>query len=215
MKVKLIIFDLDGTLSDTIYSIRDAVNLAMDKHGFPRRSYEDIRLAIGNGARELIRLSLPANVSCDEAFVGQVLEEYNCFYGKTYDNIDGCYPYVKDTVCELIRRGYTIAVLSNKQHTYVKRIVDILFDKGEISYAQGQTELPRKPDPTVPLMLADKFGVAPNECAFVGDSEVDVQTARNAGMLSVACSWGYRERALLCEADHIIDDARELLRIFE
>ena len=80
---------------------------------------------------------------------------------------------------------------------------------------EGQTALPKKPDPTVALMIADRFGAAPCECAFIGDSDVDVKTAKNAGMTSVACSWGYRPVCELADADVIIDRAEELLNIFE
>lgn len=214
MKKKVLIFDLDGTVADTVYSIRDGVNLTMDKYGFPRRSYEQIRNAIGNGARELIRLSVPAEHAADAELVERVLEDYNNFYGETYANIDGCYPHMKEAVCLLRKRGYLLAVLSNKQDIYVKKIIGALFENGEISFAAGQTSLPRKPDPTVPLMIAEMLGAACGECAFIGDSDVDIRTAKNAGMMSVACSWGYRPREALVGADIIIDSPQELLRIF-
>ncbi len=215
MKKKLLIFDLDGTIADTIYSIRDGVNMAMDKHGFPRRSYEETRVAIGNGARNLIRLSLPDEMRDDEALVDAVFADYDRFYGETYANIDGCYDGMGEAMRELRARGYRIAVLSNKQDAYVKRIIELLFPDGTVEYAAGQTELPRKPDPTVPLMIAERFGVLPSECAFIGDSDVDVMTAKNAGMYAVACSWGYRPREELEGADTVIDRPCELLEIFE
>lgn len=215
MKKKLLIFDLDGTIADTIYSIRDGVNMAMDKYGFPRREYEDIRRAIGNGARELIRLSMPENKRGDTSLVESVLADYDAFYGQTYANVDGTYEGMDVAIRTLHSRGYTVAVLSNKQDMYVKKIISLLFPNGEISYAAGQTELPRKPDPTVPLMIAKMFDAEPCECAFIGDSEVDVRTAENAGMTSVACTWGYRPKESLAEADITVDSAGELLNIFE
>ena len=215
MKKRLLIFDLDGTIADTIYSIQDGVNMAMDKHGFPRRSYEEIRQAIGNGARELIRLSLPEYNRENTALIDTVLNDYNQFYGLTYANIDGCYPDMSQSIHTLRDRGYIIAVLSNKQDAYVKKIIALLFPDGTVSYAEGQTERPRKPDPTVPLAIAEKFGCRPDECVFIGDSEVDVATAKNAGMLSVGCSWGYRPKDALVDADVIIDKADELIRLFK
>ena len=215
MKKMLLIFDLDGTIADTIYSIRDGVNMAMDKHGFPRRDYEQIRQAIGNGARELIRLSIPENRRNDDALIDTVLRDYNVFYEATYTNIDGCYPHMSEAIHTLKDRGYIIAVLSNKQDAYVKKIIALLFPDGTVSYAEGQTERPRKPDPTVPLMIAKEFGCSPDECVFIGDSEVDVATAKNAGMKSVGCSWGYRSIDALSDADLIINDANELIRLFE
>ena len=215
MKKKLLIFDLDGTIANTIYSIRDGVNMAMDKYGFPQRSYEEIRAAIGNGARELIRLSLPEKKRADSLLVDTVFSDYNIFYGITYKNIDGCYPHMNESLHTLKDRGYVIAVLSNKQDHYVKKIVELLFPDGTVSYAAGQTELPRKPDPTVPLMIAKEFGVSPEQCVFIGDSDVDVMTAKNSGMTSVACSWGYRPREELSGADMIIDSADMLTVLFE
>ena len=215
MKKKLLIFDLDGTIADTIYSIRDGVNMAMDKYGFPRRDYEQIRRSIGNGARELIRLSVPEDMRGDPHLVDSVFKDYDEFYRVTYANIDGCYPHMSESIHSLKDRGYVIAVLSNKQDAYVKKIIDILFPDGTVSFAAGQTELPRKPDPTVPLMIARRFGCEAEECVFIGDSDVDVKTAKNAGMMSVACSWGYRPKEDLADADVIIDSAEELALLFE
>ena len=215
--IRLLIFDLDGTLADTIDSIREGVNLAMRKYGFPERSYEEVRRAICNGARELIRLSMPVSDAADAALVDRVLADYHAFYGQTYVHCDCCYDGMVESLRTLRERGYTLAVLSNKQDVYVKALVQSLLPEGWISLAAGQTELPTKPDPTVPLMMARALGFSPDETAFIGDSEVDVQTARNACMMAVGCSWGYRERALLSEsgADVLLDEPRELIKLFE
>ena len=214
MSTKLLIFDLDGTLADTLITIRDSVNMALEKHGLPPRTYDEVMWAIGNGARELMRRSVPAELSTDGDFIDRIYEDYTEAYNKTFANIDGCYPFVSEVLHTLKERGYTLAVLSNKPDFYTKRIVEALFSDGTVSFAAGQTSLPRKPDPTVPLMIAERFGVSPQECAFIGDSDVDVMTAKNSGMTAVACSWGYRPKEALQDADYIIDDARELLSIF-
>ena len=213
--IKLIIFDLDGTLADTVESIREAVNMALAKWGFPQRTYKETCDAIGCGAKNLIRGVLPDALREDEELVCSVLADYEKFYDSTHTSVKECYPYVKECICTLQKRGYTLAVLSNKQDVYTKNIVASLFACDTFAFVAGQTELPRKPDPTVPLMIADKFGFAPSECAFMGDSEVDVATAKNAGMLSVACAWGYRPKENLVGADHIIESAEELLHIFK
>lgn len=214
MSTKLLIFDLDGTLADTLISIRDSVNMALEKYQLPLRTYDEVMWAIGNGARELMRRSVPAELSTDQAFIDRIYEDYTEAYNKTFANIDGCYPFVSEVLHTLKERGYTLAVLSNKPDFYTKRIVETLFSDGTVSFAAGQTSLPRKPDPTVPLMIAERFGASPSECAFIGDSDVDVMTAKNSGMTAVACSWGYRPKEALQDADYIIDDARELLSIF-
>ena len=214
MSTKLLIFDLDGTLADTLITIRDSVNMALEKYQLPLRTYDEVMWAIGNGARELMRRSVPAELSTDGDFIDRIYEDYTEAYNKTFANIDGCYPFVSEVLHTLKERGYTLAVLSNKPDFYTKRIVEALFSDGTVSFAAGQTSLPRKPDPTVPLMIAERFGVSPQECAFIGDSDVDVMTAKNSGMTAVACSWGYRPGEALQDADYIIDDARELLSIF-
>ena len=215
MSTKLLIFDLDGTLADTLITIRDSVNMALEKHQLPLRTYDEVMWAIGNGARELMRRSVPAELSTDQDFIDRIYEDYTEAYNKTFANIDGCYPFVSEVLHTLKERGYTLAVLSNKPDFYTKIIVEALFSDGIVSFAAGQTSLPRKPDPTVPLMIAERFGVSPQECAFIGDSDVDVMTAKNSGMTAVACSWGYRPKEALQDADYIIDDARELLSIFK
>ena len=217
MKKKLLIFDLDGTIADTVYSIRDGVNLTMQKYGFPDRSYDEIKRFIGNGARELIYLSMPEDKREDSALFERVLADYDAFYGQTYDRVEACYDGMEHALRTLKVRGYTLAVLSNKQDEYVKKIMAYLFEKDFFIDTRGQTELPRKPDPTVPLMIASAAGVAAEDCAFIGDSDVDVLTGKNAGMATVACSWGYRPRELLLErgADFLIDAPCELLDIFE
>ncbi len=207
-KVGLLILDLDGTLADTIESIREGVNLAMERYGYPTRSYEQVRLAIGNGAGELIRLSMPEEAARDPRQVSRVLADYHEIYGTTYSHCSTCYAGMKEALLTLRERGYTLAVLSNKQDAYVKALVSRLLPPGLIAYAEGQTERPKKPDPTVPLWMAAHLGFSPAETAFVGDSEVDVATARNAGMMAVGCAWGYRGTEVLREAGaHVILDA--------
>jgi len=214
--IKALIFDLDGTLADTIESIREAVNLTMEHFGYPIRSYEEVRLAIGSGARNLIAKTMPAEASQDDMQVDRVFAYYDEVYATTYLHADHCYEGMKEAVEELNRRGYRIAVLSNKQDVYVKALCQSLFMPEVIQIAQGQTELPHKPDPTVPLMIAKELGVQSAECAFVGDSDVDIYTAQNAGMLAVGCAWGYRgEEVLLeCGADLILHHPSALTEIF-
>ena len=200
MMQRLFIFDLDGTIADTIWSIREAVNLTMEEYGYSTRSYDEVRLAIGNGARELIRKSLPADKRADEDHVTEVFAHYEQNYEQTYTHVEGCYSGVRDAVLELKQKGNTLAVLSNKQDLYTKRIIDLLFPEMPFSFVQGQTDLPRKPDPTVPRMIMNQLGFAPKDTLFIGDSDVDIYTAHNAGMMAVGCAWGYRGETVLREA---------------
>ena len=215
-RIRLLILDLDGTIADTIGSIRDGVNMAMEKYGFPTKTYEQTRMNIGNGARELVRLSMPASASADGELVDRVLADYDRAYGITYKNCDRCYDGMKEALITLKEIGYTLAVLSNKQDKFVKAMIGELLSEGLVSVTMGQTELPKKPDPTVPLMIARELGFEPAQTAFVGDSDVDIMTGKNAGMFTVGCAWGYRDREVLEKsgADVVLDAPAELSEIF-
>jgi phosphoglycolate phosphatase len=216
-KKGLLIFDLDGTIADTLYSIMEAVNMCMEHYGFPQKSYSEIRAAVGNGAKMLIMNTMPESEAQNAERAEEIYRYFQSCYDKTHAHIDGCYDGMKEAMLELQARGYVLAVLSNKPDAYVKNIIGSLFDKEIIPIAMGETDLPRKPDPTAPLYIASTLGFEASECAFVGDSEVDIRTAQNSGMTSVAVSWGFRDRdALLsCTPDHIIDIPDKLLEIFE
>lgn len=217
MKDKLLIFDLDGTLADTLHTIRDAVNMCMEHFGFPTHSYDQVRINVGNGVRSLIKGSLPEEAEQEGEEFEKILSYFQSCYKITHDDLSGCYDGLYDVVMALYNKGYKLAVLSNKPDPLVKSIIKKLFDDGVMSVAMGQTKLPRKPDPTVPLMIAKDMGVLPQDTYFIGDSEVDVLTAKNAGMHSVAVSWGFRDRDVLVKADPdvIIDSPDELLKYFE
>ena len=216
-KKGLLIFDLDGTIADTLYSIMEAVNMCMEHYGFPQKSYSEVRAAVGNGAKNLIMRTMPASEAQNAERAEEIYKYFKVCYDKTHAHIDGCYDGMKEAMLELHARGYTLAVLSNKPDAYVKNIIGALFGKEIIPIAMGETDLPRKPDPTAPHYIAKTLGFEASECAFVGDSEVDIRTAQNAGMTSVAVSWGFREREALlsCAPDRIIDIPEKLLEIFD
>ena len=212
--IKLLIFDLDGTIADTLPSIMEAVNKTLSLYGKRERTYEEIRIAVGHGAKDLIRKTFELEVGAE---LDAIFAVYDKVYGETYTHIDGCYEGMSEAMHALIERGYTLAILSNKPDPFVKKINDILFPDGIMSIAMGQTELPRKPDPTAALLIAKELGFAPEQTAFIGDSDIDIFTGKNAGMLSVGCSWGYRGAEVLKDsgADIVIYHASELEKIFE
>lgn len=214
--IKALIYDLDGTLADTLPSLCQAINMTMDHYGAPLRTCEDVRLAIGNGARMLVKRLLPDALANHEDKVTEALLYYNARYAETYTAAD-CYGGIQDAVTALCHRGYTSAVLSNKPDKYTVALCRILFPENTFALTQGQQEgVPTKPDPTAPLSIAARLGVKPEECAFIGDSEVDIRTAKNAGMMSVGCAWGYRSADdLRAEgADAVIDTPDQLLTLF-
>ncbi len=198
--IKAIIFDLDGTVADTISAIREGVNLTMEQLGYPTHTDADIRRFINHGARELIRQSLPEDVGTDPARVDEALDVYQGMYERTYRNTNLCYDGMAEAMTELAR-SYQLAILSNKQDRMVKGLAAQLLPAGVVQFAQGQVEgVPVKPDPTAVWELCRKMGVAPGECAFVGDSDVDMVTATRAGCLPVGVEWGYRGADVLIEA---------------
>lgn len=214
--IKALIYDLDGTLADTLPSLCQAINMTMDHYGAPLRTCEDVRLAIGSGARMLVKRLLPDTLANHEDKVTEALLYYNARYAETYTAAD-CYDGIQDAVTALCHRGYTSAVLSNKPDKYTVALCRILFPENTFALTQGQQEgVPTKPDPTAPLSIAARLGVKPEECAFIGDSEVDIRTAKNAGMMSVGCAWGYRSADdLRAEgADAVIDTPDQLLTLF-
>jgi len=215
MAKKLLIFDLDGTLADTLHTIRDAVNMCFEHYGYPRKSYEEVRVNVGSGVRALIGGLLPADVAREGERFEEIMDYFSTCYLKTHDDLDGCYDGLFEVIKELHGKGYKLAVLSNKPDRLVKGIIKKLFPDGEFSMAMGQTELPRKPDPTVPLMIAAELGCRAEDSCFIGDSEVDVQTAKNAGMRSIAVSWGFRDRDMLVAAapDCIADTPAQLAEL--
>lgn len=217
MKFKAIIFDLDGTLADTIEAIRDAINLTMQQYGYPQHTYEEIREYIGNGAKNLVLRSMPAEAARDAEQHERVFLTYQDNYDKGHLATDRCYDGIPALIAALHASGVRLSVLSNKQDRHVQGLIAQLFPAGEFSVIMGQLDhLPKKPDPTVPLMIAEQLGVKPSECAFIGDSEVDILTAQNSGFASVAVSWGFRSRCDLEKSspDIIIDHPSQLLEIF-
>lgn len=217
-RIRLLIFDLDGTLADTMYGIMDGVNMAMDRFGAPRHTYSEVCSYVGTGSRDLIYRALPKEMAENEDLLAQAVKYYDgeC-YPVTYKNGTECYGGMTDTLKTLKERGYTLAVLSNKRDIFVRPMVAEMIPTGLISVAMGQRdELPKKPDPTVPLMIAESLGFSASETAFVGDSDTDIATGKNAGMLTVGCAWGYRGREVLriAGADLIVDAPCDIAELF-
>lgn len=211
---KAVIFDLDGTLADTIASITYCGNLALSRSGLPSFGEEDYKRFVGDGAAMLIRRALLA--AGDER-----LERFDEVY-KTYLDIfaKGCmyqvkpYEGVRALLEELRRLGVRIAVLSNKPDADSLRVVEELFGKGYFDFVQGQrADIPRKPDPAGVYRIMKAFGLSAGDFLYVGDSGVDMKTGRAAGIFTVGVLWGFRERKELAEngADAVIAEPRELL----
>ena len=216
--IKALIFDLDGTLADTIPAIAEAVNMALDSLGFPKRSEAEIRSFIGKGPRHLMSEALPREArESDPLLVDRALKLYDGTYAKTYMHTDRLYDGVEEAVLELAKY-YKIAVLSNKQDQYVKALVDQLLPAGICEFALGTVNgVPAKPEPGTALRLAELLGVSPHDCMLIGDSEIDILTAENAEFDILSVSWGYssKNKLIFKWAQDIVDTPYELLEYFK
>lgn len=197
--IKAVIFDLDGTIADTLPALCVGVNLTMQKYGYPTHTEADILRFINNGAKELIRRAMPKELQEDEALVVRVLKDYGAAYQSVCLQTDRTYDGIPEAVNALRERfGLKIGVLSNKQDPMVCALIEQLLPKGSCDWAQGVIpDLPTKPDPYLSKRVMAALGVAPDECVMIGDSDVDIRTAALAGMHHIGVSWGYRDEPFL------------------
>lgn len=210
--IKLIIFDLDGTLADTLDDIGDAVNSMLSELSFPTLTRKDMLANINRGARELIRRSLPEEARENGDLVTRALSIYERYYALCYCKKTFLYHGIHDALADLSKSGVSLAVLSNKQDEFVKNIVSSLLPDIPFSCVLGQGRFPTKPSPDAVRYILSSVGVSASETAFVGDSHVDMLTAKNSGTLAVGVTWGYRSREVLLEngARYLIDEPARL-----
>ena len=191
MKKVAILWDLDGTLLDTLEDLKDAANYALRQFGCPERSLEEVRRFVGNGAGLLIRRALPGT-ECDPD-PEEVLACFRTYYDAHCQIKTGPYPGILETLAQLKAEGYPMAVVSNKPDSAVQILCRDYFSD-LVQHTQGEIAgTPRKPAPDMAWLAAKKLGIDPAHCIYVGDSEVDVQTARAAGMTGLAVTWGFRD----------------------
>ncbi len=210
-KYKAAIFDLDGTLLNTLEDLRDAVNHTMDKFGFERRSHEEVRAFVGSGVTKLIELCVP-NGQENPDFSG-IVEEYRKFYAANSEIKTKPYDGITELISLLHDSGIKVAVVSNKMHEATVTLCKKYFP--EISSVYGEREadgIRRKPYPDMLFTAVENLGENIGDCVFVGDSEVDVITAKNAGIDCISVLWGFRDRDFLKAegASVFAENAREL-----
>ena len=208
-----IIFDLDGTLIDTLGDLRNAVNESLRLRGLPPRTLEEVRQFVGNGIRKLMERSLPQGSSDED--IDAALADFKAYYAAHMCDTTIPYAGIDELLTVLRKRGMKTGVLSNKIDVATNELVNHYFN-GKIDLAFGERSgIPRKPDPTSCKMLMEQLGAKPEEVLYVGDSQIDMQTAHNAGVTAVGVTWGFRERELLLEhgAQFLVDRADEILKL--
>lgn len=214
---RLCIFDLDGTLTDTLDSLTFSVNETLKEMGLPPVTADKCRQFVGNGARVLMEKSL---LEAGEADLGR-LDEAMRIYGRIFDA--NCtyhvipYQGIPELLTALRQEGVNLAVLSNKPHRQAVHVVESIFGRNVFRHIQGQKEnIPRKPDPKAALQIAEELGISPEDTVYIGDSEVDIATGTNAHMKTIGVTWGFRGRAVLLEAgaEQIADAPEEIMKLF-
>lgn len=214
-KYDTVIFDLDGTLLNTLEDLADGVNDVLKKHGYPQRTLEEIRHFVGNGIRKLMERAVPDQVH-GEAFE-KLFEEFRSYYTEHCQVKTCAYDGVLPLLDKLCAEGYQMAIVSNKNHAAVCELNHIYFDK-YIKTAIGQRDgVKPKPEPDTVYEALRKLEKMKESALYVGDSEVDFQTAQNAGIECVLVSWGFRTREELedCAPKALIREPMELFELLE
>lgn len=195
--IKLIIFDLDGTLLYTLEDLMDSVNHTLKRFGYKTKTLEEVSKHVGNGVQHLLRMMFPNDIS-DNDFN----EYYKCFKEHYSEHCcDKTRPYdgIMETLKMLKYRGVNVGILSNKFQTAAEEVCEHYFN-GLYDIVIGESEnCKRKPAPDGINLICEKFDAVKDEVLFIGDSEVDIKTAENAGIYCVSVLWGYREREFLAE----------------
>lgn len=209
-----LIFDLDGTLVDSLDGIAASLNHALHASNLPTHSHDAVRGFIGNGARVLIERGTPAGSA--DSLIEVVEQAFKAHYDLHWPAGTIAYNGIEDLLETLQRQGHELAVLSNKPHPFTEAMVARLFPTIRFAVVLGQRAgIPHKPDPTGALEIAATLGLAPAQCCVIGDSTMDIETALNAGMRPVAVTWGFhdRERLIAAGATSLADDPAALMSV--
>lgn len=209
-KYEAVVFDLDGTLLDTLEDLRDSVNFVMRKYGFPEHTLEEIRQAVGNGIKKLMERSVPEGTA--EDVLEAAFADFKVHYAGNCKHKTKPYEGMAELLEKLKKDGYKLAVVSNKNHEAVREIIPYYF--GDVfDTAVGAMEgMEKKPAPDTAFYALKQIGVPADKALYIGDSQVDVATAKNTGLAGIFVTWGFRSREVLVEAgaEEFADSAEEL-----
>ena len=212
---KAILFDMDGTLLNTLEDLYYSTNAALAAYGFPKRTIEEVRQFVGNGLRNLMRQAVPDGE--ENSHFEDCMKTFKEHYGVHLDDHTGPYPGILKMLQILAEKWYVMGVVSNKPDFAVRELGRKYFGL-LIPVAIGESRgIRRKPAPDTVEQAARELGVQLKDCIYVGDSEVDLETAKNCGIPCISVTWGFRSKELLQSlgAEHMAADTEELLRVLE
>jgi len=210
--LKAFIFDLDGTLIDSLADIAESINRMLDARGYPRCEQEVFKQMVGDGMEKLVGRALPKHARSEE-LIKACVEEYRAHYDTLWQAQTRPYDGIVAMLAELKGRGMKLGVISNKAHRFTVPMTEHFFGTGVFDHILGQrAEVPRKPDAAGAHEMAAFLGLQTNEMAYVGDSGIDMEFAKNSGMQAIGVRWGFRSEAELleCGADVLISHPAEL-----
>lgn len=211
--IKAVLFDMDGTLVNTLEDLAEAVNYAFAQYGLAPRPIENFRSYAGSGTKVMLQRAL--NGEAPPVPIEKIIKVFSRYYGIHFCDHTRPYPGMIQTVNALCAGGLKLGVVTNKMQLMSEQLANRLFP-GCFSTVQGQRDpYPTKPDPTLPRMAASELNVRNEECLFVGDSDIDILTAHNFGAKAAGALWGFRTRDELAaqRAEYLIADPREILHI--
>ena len=191
------IFDLDGTLLDTLDDLTDSMNYLLGKHNFPLRTRDEVRNFVGNGVRKLVERAVPNDYKEDDEFIDKFYNDFSLYYNSHSDIKTSPYPGTLDMLDKLLRNGFDIAIVSNKIDSAVKDLSMKFFGE-RIKAAIGEKpSIRHKPEPDMVFMAMEEMDADKGNSIYIGDSEVDIQTAKNSGIPCISVLWGFKDRKFL------------------
>ena len=195
--IRAVVFDLDGTLLNTLEDLANATNWALQHNGLPERTIDEVRRFVGNGVRRLIERAVPADT--EAALLEQVFADFKTYYVSHCQDCTCLYDGIPEMLEQLKAGGYKMAIVSNKLQAGVDELYEFYF-RETIEVAVGEREgIRRKPAPDMVETALKELGISADEAVYVGDSDVDLQTARNSGLACISVLWGFRDRDFLVE----------------
>ncbi|TCP65177.1 phosphoglycolate phosphatase [Heliophilum fasciatum] len=215
MPYRAVLFDLDGTLLDTLDGLADAMNRVLARSGYPTHDRSSYRYFVGNGLRNTVWSALPPEARDDTTFA-QCFDAMQREYSRCWPDQTKPYPGIPELIAELQQRGLILTILSNKIDEWTQQMASHYFAPGTFSLIFGErAHVPRKPDPSGALEIADRLQIPPEQFLYLGDTRTDMETATTSGMVAVGVTWGFRpaEELKRYGARHLIDHPLELLQL--